>query len=178
MWMDLYKSITIAGKPPSNYHPNKMQCIIITYISQRCVHIHATKLTMPTNVYSVLKVIQRVEKGKERKGLKETYLKRMFCGLVYLCIITFPLGFPSSSVRKESDCNAGHLGSIPGLGRSPGEGNGNPLRCFCLENPIQKSLAGYHLWGCESQTRLSDQVHTFPLFKKQVRQIILFPLCQ
>ena len=39
---------------------------------------------------------------------------------------------------KESACNAGDLGSIPGLGRSPREGNGNPLQCSCLENPLGK----------------------------------------
>ena len=42
--------------------------------------------------------------------------------------------FPCSSVGKESACNVGDLGSIPGLGRSPGEGNGNPLPYSCLEN--------------------------------------------
>ena len=42
---------------------------------------------------------------------------------------------------KESTCNAGDLGSIPGLERSPGEGHGNPLQYFCLENPHgQRSL--------------------------------------
>ena len=46
------------------------------------------------------------------------------------------MGFPHSSVSKESACNAGDLGSIPGLGRSPGEGNGNPLQYSCLENPM------------------------------------------
>ena len=46
--------------------------------------------------------------------------------------------FPHSSVGKESICNAGDLGSIPGLGRSPGEGNGNPLQYSCLENPMDK----------------------------------------
>ena len=46
--------------------------------------------------------------------------------------------FPHSSVNKESACNAGDLGSIPGLGRSPGEGNGNPLQCSCLENPMDR----------------------------------------
>ena len=45
-------------------------------------------------------------------------------------------GFPHSSVGKESDCNAGDLGSIPGSGRCPGEGNGNPLQYSCLENPM------------------------------------------
>jgi len=47
-------------------------------------------------------------------------------------------GFPCSSVGKESACNAGDLGLIPGLGRSPGEGNGNPLKYSCLENPMDK----------------------------------------
>ena len=56
--------------------------------------------------------------------------------------------FPGGSDCKESSCNAGDLGSIPGLGRSPGEGNGNPLRYSCLENPHeQRSLTGYSPWG-------------------------------
>ena len=45
-------------------------------------------------------------------------------------------GFPGDSAGKESACNAGELGSIPGLGRSPGEGNGNPLQYSGLENSI------------------------------------------
>ena len=45
-------------------------------------------------------------------------------------------GFPCGSADKESTSNAGDLGSIPGLGRSPGEGNGNPLQYSCLENPM------------------------------------------
>ena len=45
-------------------------------------------------------------------------------------------GFPDSSIGKESACNTGDLGSILGLGRSPGEGNGNPLQYSCLENPM------------------------------------------
>ena len=44
-------------------------------------------------------------------------------------------GLPDSSVGKESACDAGDLGSIHGLGRSPGEGNGNPFQYSCLENP-------------------------------------------
>ena len=58
------------------------------------------------------------------------------------------LGFPSSSDSKESACNAGDLDSIPGLGRSPGGGRGNPLQYSCLENPPGlRSLAGYNPWG-------------------------------
>ena len=45
-------------------------------------------------------------------------------------------GFPGGSDGKESACNAGDLGSIPASGRSPGEGNGNPLQYSCLENPM------------------------------------------
>ena len=48
------------------------------------------------------------------------------------------MGFPYSSVGKESACNAGDLSLIPGSGRSPGEGNGNPLQCPCLENPMDR----------------------------------------
>ena len=51
---------------------------------------------------------------------------------------------------KESTCSAGDLGLIPGLGRSPGGGHGNPLQYFCLENPHgQRILAGYSPWGCK-----------------------------
>ena len=49
----------------------------------------------------------------------------------------------SYSHGKESACNVGDLGSIPGLGRSPGKGHGNPLQYSCLENPMKRSLAGY-----------------------------------
>ena len=57
-------------------------------------------------------------------------------------------GFPGASVVKESTCNAGDPGSIPGSGRSPGEGTGNPLQYSCLENPHGKrSLGGYSPWG-------------------------------
>ena len=57
-------------------------------------------------------------------------------------------GFPGSSAGKESACNAGDLGYIPGLGRSPGEGHGNPLQYSCLEKPHgQRSLVGYSPWG-------------------------------
>ena len=58
------------------------------------------------------------------------------------------VGFPGGSDGKESACNAGVLGSIPGLGRSPGGGHGNSLQYSCLENPHgQRSLTGYSPWG-------------------------------
>ena len=56
--------------------------------------------------------------------------------------------FSGGSDGKESACNVEDLDLIPGLGRSPREGNGNPLQCSCLENPHgQRSLVGYSLFG-------------------------------
>ena len=52
------------------------------------------------------------------------------------------LGFPGGSGSKESTCNAGDLALIPGLGRSPGKGNGYSLQYSCLENSMERSLAG------------------------------------
>ena len=48
---------------------------------------------------------------------------------------------------KNLPANAGDVGSIPGLGRSPGDGHGNPPQNSCLENSGQRSLAGYSPWG-------------------------------
>ena len=50
-------------------------------------------------------------------------------------IVQIGLPYLGSSGSKESACNGGDLGSIPGLGRSPGGGDDNPLQCSCLENP-------------------------------------------
>ena len=49
-----------------------------------------------------------------------------------------PCGFPGGLVGKESACSAGDPGSIPGWGRYPGEGKGNPLQHSCLENPMDR----------------------------------------
>ena len=60
------------------------------------------------------------------------------------------LGFLGGSDGKAFACNVGDLGSIPGLGRSPGGGYGNPLQFSCLENPHgQRSLAIYSPWDCK-----------------------------
>ena len=70
-------------------------------------------------------------------------------------------GFPTGSEVKASACNAGDLGSIPGLGRSPEEGNGNPLQYSCLENPIDRGAWWATVHGvAKGQTRLSDFTFT------------------
>ena len=72
------------------------------------------------------------------------------------------MGFPGGSEVKASACNAGDLGSFPGSGRSPGEGNSNPLQYSCLENPLDREAWQAIVDGVtKSWTQLSDLVqHT------------------
>ena len=59
------------------------------------------------------------------------------------------MNFPGGSDGKESVCNAGDLGSIPGSGRSPGEGNGNSLWYSCLDNPMDRGDCGLQSIGSQ-----------------------------
>ena len=71
-------------------------------------------------------------------------------------------GFPSGSEVKASACNEGDLGSVPGTGRSSGEGNGNPLQYSCLENPMDRGAWWATVHGvAKSRTQLSDFTFTF-----------------
>ena len=87
-------------------------------------------------------------------------------------------GFPHGSDGKESACNVGDLGSIPGLGRSPGGGHANPLQYSRLENPHeQRSLVGCSPLGRkESDTteQLSTALHTDLHFKYQKFPLNIF----
>ena len=65
----------------------------------------------------------------------------------------------------------GHLGSIPGLGRSPGGGHGNPFQCSCLENPHgQRSLVGYSPWGHKESEKI-ERLSTTHMFYKVAENI-------
>ena len=67
------------------------------------------------------------------------------------------MDFLGGSDGKASGYNVGDLGSIPGLGRNPGEGNGTPLQYSCLENPIERGAWWAAVHGVtKSQTRLSN----------------------
>ena len=76
---------------------------------------------------------------------------------IYIFLLEAEGSFPRGSESKESACNAGDLGLIPGLGRSPGEGNGNPLQYSCLENPMDREAwqATVHVVA-KSWTQLND----------------------
>ena len=79
----------------------------------------------------------------------------------HLELFTMYMDFPGGSDGKESPCNEGDLGSIPGLGRSRGGGHGSPFQYSYLENPHgQRSyLAGYSPWGCK-ESDLTEQIRT------------------
>ena len=77
--------------------------------------------------------------------------------LIFESNIFGDLGFPGGSDGKESSCNAGDLGLIPGLGGSPGEGNGEPFQYSCLENSMDRVAWWAIVHGVtKSQTQLSD----------------------
>ena len=73
--------------------------------------------------------------------------------------IVLDVGLPGCSVGKESACNAGDLGLIPGSGRSPEEGNGNPLQYSCLENPMDREAWRATVHGV---TRVGHNLATKP----------------
>ena len=84
-------------------------------------------------------------------------------------ILWLPGGFPGGSEDKVSACNVGDPGSIPGLGRSPGKGNGNPLQYSCLENPWTEEPGGLQSTGSQrvghdwatSHTHLRQRADSF-----------------
>ena len=83
-------------------------------------------------------------------------LARLSCHLFHLS------GFPGGSVGKNPPANAGDSGSIPEWGRSPGEGNSNPLQDSCLENPMDGGAWWATVHGiAKSRTQLSDFTFTF-----------------
>ena len=96
------------------------------------------------------------------------------------------LGFPGGSEIKASASNAGDPGSIPGLGRSPAEGNGNPLQYSCLENPMDGEAWQAAVHGvAKSRTRPNDFTFTFSGFstgpkiaaQNELRNVLGFEFC-
>ena len=79
----------------------------------------------------------------------------------YDCAVFYCMGFPAGASGKESACNAGDPGSIPGSRRSSREGNGNPLQYSCLENPMDRG-AGWATvyWGCKELDTTEQLTHT------------------
>ena len=88
------------------------------------------------------------------------YLNFFFFSLYYI----FWMEFPGGSMVKNPPANAGDVGSIPGTGRSPGGGNGNPLQYSCLENPMDRGACQATVHGVtKSWIQLSDFTFIFML---------------
>ena len=81
------------------------------------------------------------------KSNKDLVLWRTYFNYFGLILIVW--GFPGGSDGEESACNAGDPGSIPGSGRSPGEGNGCPLQYSCLENPMDRGACRLQSMGSQ-----------------------------
>ena len=69
------------------------------------------------------------------------------------------MGFPGGSEVKASACNVGDMGSIPGSGRSSGEGNGNPLQYSCLENPKDGEAWWATVQGVRKESDTTERLH-------------------
>ena len=79
------------------------------------------------------------------------------------------MDLPDGTVGTEFVCNAGDKGLIPGLGRSPGEGNGNPFQSSCLENSMDRGTWQVTVRGVtKNETRLNDRAHMWGLKLLQV----------
>ena len=142
---------------------NMLSSLVITFIlgySDFVIRLHSLALsphhTTQTQIHRTLKYYPLWQVHWDQMGNEETW--EPFLNLNFTSIspyllglhfwsqslrLLFPkmrikptLGFPGGSDGKESACNVGDLDSIPGLGRSPGGGHGNPLQCSCPENPM------------------------------------------
>ena len=106
------------------------------------------------NVLWKVKVLWKVnslfKNGLLKSQCHQWHCPKLFTLFIYFSSSLWCLGFPGGSDSTESSHNAGDLGLIPGLGRSPGGGHGNPLQYSCLESPHrQRSLVGYSPWGSQ-----------------------------
>ena len=88
-----------------------------------------------------------------------TSITSLLCALYHDEELNLTKYFPGGSEDKESACKVGDLGSIPGLGRSPGEESGNPLQYSCLENPMDRGAWRSAIHGVtKSRTQLLKNI--------------------
>ena len=92
------------------------------------------------------------------------YCIKLYSLLYKILEVFCQVGFPDGSVGKASACIAGDLGLIPGLGRSPGEGNGNPLQYSCLENSMTEEPCRLQFMGSQRvRHKWATSLHFFIL---------------
>ena len=139
----------------SIYYKILPQLIYIGYIYIGDIYIYLLPLMDIWSVYSFYNMI----KVSINTVL---YIPELRVWLKLGCKNSSIVHIPGGSEVKASACNAGDLGSIPGLGRSPGEGNGNPLQYSCLENPMDGGAWWATVYGvAKNRTWLSKRLNTF-----------------
>ena len=121
--------------------------------------VHKENQTMKWSLFLPLEVyLAPVTPGRPLISTRGNNLSRKPAKLVFnSCVTKYHKLTVGCSDSKESACNAGDPGSIPGSGRSPGEGNGNPLQYSCLENSMDRGTwwAAVHA-VTKSRTQLSN----------------------
>ena len=138
-------------------------------------------------------MIQKCEQRLERGSLQDVCLLKccfLMFWISYLRTFFFfnwgnSHGIPGGSDNKESACNSGDMSSVPGSGRSPGEGEGYPLQYSCLENSLDRGgLADYSPWDCkeldttERLTHMSIYVSTFSFKNDQIWDFPSYPMAK
>ena len=91
---------------------------------------------------------------------------------ICICILSFLMSFPGGSDGKKSARNVGDLGLIPGLGRSPGEGNGNPVPYSCLENPMDRGTWWATVHGISKRHGWVPNISHFILFDEMLAHVL------
>ena len=128
--------------------------------------------------------LKRPTPALQRKELTSWYspLKTFLSAHMLIRIDTCILGFPGDTVVKTLPASAGEardLGSIPGLGRPPGEGNGNPLQCSCLGKPMDREAWRATVHGvAESETTERAHTHIFQCWQQSNKADKIIPIVQ
>ena len=134
--MRIYSCVTYVILKNSSTHTHKRNMNLLNLRGKKCRKQKATGFCTPSQFYN--------------------YPPKAYQSWACFQVTTYGSGFPGGSVVRNLPANAGDTGSISDPGRSPGEGNGNPLQYSCLKNPHgQRSLAAYSPLGCK-KTRLSN----------------------
>ena len=114
---------------------------------ENCVH----GMTIPSCALINIEFIQSYKSQTQVLSFK------LNIWILFIYLVISVLGFPCGSVVKNLSANVGDMGLIPGSGRSPGGGNGNPLQYSCLGNPMDRGAWQATVHGiAKSWTRLSD----------------------
>ena len=86
--------------------------------------------------------------------------RNLVCQIITLLYVSIFMGFPDGAVVKNLPASARDMGLMPDPGRSPGEGNGNPLQCFCLGNPMDRGAWQAIVHGIANESDMTEHAHT------------------